>query len=111
MEKVYLNEYEEETILEKALIDEVDMVLNCNFDDFETGLELSYKTKLQIARDIIDYEEQLWEDLHIIVMERVLKEFQKRRKYLERKEKISNLDKEELFELKNLKEYIKESEE
>lgn len=59
---------EKPNTLEQAIIDEIDMVLDCNFDSYETGLKLSDEKKLEIAQDIISYEDQLWEDLHIIIM-------------------------------------------
>jgi hypothetical protein len=107
-----LKNWDDKTILEQAIIDEIDMVLECNFDNFETGLELSDEKKLEIAQDIIDYDDDLWEDLHVITMERVAKAFKRRRAYLEQKEKVCELDKDEVYELENLKEYIEmESEE
>ena len=88
--------------LEKALIDEIDMVLNCNFDDYETDIVLSEETKSQIAYDIINYEDKLWEDLHIITLERVKSALVERYKYLVNKEKTCELDKEEKYELETL---------
>lgn len=55
------------TTLEQAIIDEIDMVLECNFDSYETGLELSDEKKLEIAQDIINKDYQIWEDLHTLV--------------------------------------------
>ena len=58
---------EKPNTLEQAIIDEIDMVLDCNFDSYETGLKLSDEKKLEIAQDIISKDYQIWEDLHMLV--------------------------------------------
>jgi hypothetical protein len=89
-------------VLEDALIDEIDMVLDCNF---ENEIDLEENVKRQIAKDIIDFEDGIWEDLHIIVLERLKNEFIKKLKYLEEKSKVCELDKEELYDYETLKEW------
>lgn len=65
MEEYYTN-------LEKALMDEIDMILDC-YEDYE-NVKLSEETKNDIANDIINYEDQLWEDLHVIICDYIKKE-------------------------------------
>lgn len=93
---------EEESVWEKPLIEEIDMILNCNFDDYETGIELSDSDKKEIVYDIINYEDELWEEIHMITLERVKKALVERYMYLIKKQKVCELDKEERKELENL---------
>lgn len=54
--------------LELAMIEEIDMILDCNFDN---EIELSENTKLKIAREIICKEDRLWEDLNNIIRDKI----------------------------------------
>lgn len=60
-------ENKELTIMEQFLIDEIDMILDCCYDDEE--IELDNNTKYQIVRQIIEYEDDLWENLITIIRE------------------------------------------
>lgn len=65
------NELEKENALpnwHKALLDEIDDVLHCNFDSYETGIDLTQEQKLDIVNDMLDKEYQCWEDIRIIIM-------------------------------------------
>lgn len=66
---------EEETALHKALVEEIDMILEC-YDDYE-GVELSDNAKSDIAWNIINYEDNLWEELNNTICEYIRKELVK----------------------------------
>lgn len=68
-------EVDEETPLHKALIDEIDMVLEC-YEDYE-NVELSENTKIDIAWNIINYEDNLWEELNNTICDYIRKELVK----------------------------------
>lgn len=61
--------------MEKFLIDEIDMILDCCYDDEE--VELDDKTKFKIARNIINYEDDLWEMLNDIIRDYIDREVDK----------------------------------
>lgn len=82
--------------LELALIEEVDFVLEGNWDNY---IDLTEEKKLEIAQNIIDEENGLWEDLNNIIIERVKNALLDRKKYLLDKEKVCELDKEEKYDL------------
>jgi hypothetical protein len=86
IEEEDLNEYE------TMLIEEIDMVLETNWDN---EIDLPKETKIKIARDIIDSDYDLWEDLMCITIDRVKNAFLDRKKYLLEKQKVCELDKEE----------------
>lgn len=66
---------EEETALHKALVEEIDMILEC-YDDYE-GVELSDNAKSDIAWNIINYEDNLWEELNNTICDYIRKELVK----------------------------------
>lgn len=51
--------------LEKALIDEINMILE-SYDDYE-NIELKDNIKEKIAKHIINNDYQIWEDLNCII--------------------------------------------
>ncbi len=53
------------TTLEQAIIDEIDMNLEC-YDNYK-NFNLSDEKKLEIAQDIINKDYQIWEDLNCII--------------------------------------------
>lgn len=61
------------TNLEKALMDEIIMIMDCNYD--EEDLEKFEKTDiLKIARDMIQYHFPIWELLNGIITDYLDKE-------------------------------------
>lgn len=68
-------ENKELTIMEEFLIDEIDMILDCCYDEEE--IELDDKAKVKIARNIINYEDDLWEMLNDIIRDYIDKEVDK----------------------------------
>lgn len=60
------------TNLEKALMDEINMILECYEDD--ENVKLSEEVKNAIANNIINYEDKIWEDLHIIICDYIREE-------------------------------------
>ena len=89
--------------LEKALIDEIDMVLDSA--DLDSDI-LSEDKKLDIARDIIAEDDQVWEELIICVNDRIRPSMKKKLMYLFEKGKTTTLDKEELCQFNALKDFI-----
>ena len=94
--------YESKNNLELMLIDEIDCVLECNYDNYETGIDLTKSEKLEISRSIIECEYQFWEDLHIIIINIINNKLKTKLEYLRNKNKVSNLDKEEKHQLETL---------
>lgn len=47
--------------MEQFLIDEIDMILECCYDE---ELELDEEKKYKIARNLIDYDDDIWEMLN-----------------------------------------------
>lgn len=68
-------ENKELTIMEQFLIDEIDMILDCCYDEEE--IELDDKAKFKIARNIINYEDDLWEMLNDIIRDYIDREVNK----------------------------------
>jgi hypothetical protein len=94
--------YESKNNLELMLIDEINCVLECNYDNYETGIDLTESEKLEISRDIIDSEYQFWEDLNAIIINIINNKLKTKLEYLRNKNKLSNLDKEEKHQLEIL---------
>lgn len=89
--------------LEKVLIDEIDMVLDSA--DLNSDI-LSEDEKLDIARDIIAEDDQVWEELMICINDRIRPSMKKKLMYLFEKGKTTTLDKEELYQFNALKDFI-----
>lgn len=66
---------EEETALHKALVEEIDMILE-GYNDYK-GVELSDNVKSDIAWNIINYEDSLWEELNNTICDYIRKELVK----------------------------------
>lgn len=94
--------YESKNNLELMLIDEIDCVLETNYDNYETGIDLTESEKLEISRSIIECEYQFWEDLRIIIIDIINNKLKTKLEYLRNKNKVSNLDKEEKHQLETL---------
>lgn len=94
--------YESKNNLELMLIDEIDCVLETNYDNYETGIDLTESEKLEISRDIIECEYQFWEDLRIVIIDIINNKLKTKLEYLRNKNKVSNLDKEEKYQLEVL---------
>lgn len=54
-------ENKELTIMEQFLIDEIDMICDCCYDE---EVELDDKIKYNIAKKIINYDDDIWEMLN-----------------------------------------------
>lgn len=78
--------------LELALIDEIEMILDSNYERYETGIDLSDEDKLNIAQDIISYEDNIWEDLYLVTMDYINKKLKKRLDYLRSLDNITYLE-------------------
>ena len=63
------------TPLEQAILNEIDMILEC-YEDYE-NVELSENTKIDIAWNIINYEDNLWEELNNTICDYIRKELVK----------------------------------
>lgn len=63
------------TPLEQAILNEIDMILEC-YEDYE-NVELSENTKIDIAWNIINYEDNLWEELNNTICDYISKELVK----------------------------------
>lgn len=85
---------------DKALIDEIDDILDGNYERYENGIDLSDGIKLDIAREVS--AEFDWEDLRYFIMEKINRELKNKLDYLRKKEKVTNLDDEERFDLETL---------
>lgn len=94
--------YESKNNLELMLIDKIDYALENNYDNYETGIDLTESEKLEISRDIIDSEYQFWEDLNAIIINIINNKLKTKLEYLRNKNKVSNLDKEERSQLEIL---------
>lgn len=94
--------YESKNNLELMLIDEINCVLECNYDNYETGIDLTESEKLEISRSIIECEYQFWEDLHSIIIDIIDNKLKTKLEYLRNKNKVSSLDKEEKHQLETL---------
>lgn len=64
-------ENKELTIMEQFLIDEIDMICDCCYDE---EIELTDEKKYQIARNLIDYDDDIWEMLNDRIREYIDKE-------------------------------------
>lgn len=78
--------------LELAIIDEIDMILDSNYESYDTGIELTDSEKITIAKDIINKDYQVWEDLNCIIIEYINKILKKRLNYLRNLDNVSTLD-------------------
>lgn len=87
--------------LDIAIMEEIDMVLNSNY---ENEVDLEEEVKLEMAREIICEEDCLWEDLNIIINVKIGEQLRKKLQYLEEKQKCTSLDKEEMYLYNFLKE-------
>lgn len=94
--------YESKNNFELMLIDEIDCVLDCCYDSYDTGIDLTESEKLEISRDIINSEYQFWEDLNVIISNIINNKLKTKLEYLRNKNKVSNLDKEERNQLEIL---------
>ncbi len=94
--------YESKNNLELMLIDEIDCVLDCCYDSHDTGIDLTDSEKLEMSRDIIDSDYQFWEDLNAIIIDIIDNKLKTKLEYLRNKNKVSNLDKEEIYQLEIL---------
>ena len=59
-------DYESKTNEELALLDEIEYVLEDNYDSYDTGIDLTESEKLEISRDIIS-NEYLWGKLNQVI--------------------------------------------
>ena len=71
------------TNLEKALMDEIDMILN-DYIDYK-DIKLDKEDKISIVYDIINYEDELWENLNNIICDYIRKQL-----FLKQKESENN---------------------
>lgn len=94
--------YESKNNLELMLIDEINCILENNYDNYEIGIDLTESEKLEISRDIIDSEYQFWEDLNAIIIDIIVNKLKTKLEYLRNKNKVSNLDKKERNQLEIL---------
>lgn len=78
--------------LELAIIDEIEMILDCNYESYDTGIELTDNEKIVIAQDIINNDYQIWEDLNCIIREYIDKILKKRLNYLRNLDNVTTLD-------------------
>lgn len=85
---------------EMAILDEIQDVLNCNFDQFETGLDLPYDEKLNIAREVLS--EYYFDNMDDFIARKINRRLKARYKMLIEKSKVCELDKSERHELENL---------
>ena len=63
------------TPLEQAIVEEINMIVE-SYEDYE-NIELSEETKMNIAYDIINYEDHLWEDFNNTICDYIRKELTK----------------------------------
>lgn len=78
--------------LELAIIDEIEMILDCNYESYDTGIELTDNEKIVIAQDIINNDYQIWEDLNCIIREYIDNILKKRLNYLRNLDNVTTLD-------------------
>lgn len=93
--------YESKTNEELVLIDEIEYVLEDNYDSYDTGIDLTESEKLEISRDIIS-NEYLWGKLNQVICDLIDDKLKTKLEYLRNKNKVSNLDKEERIQLEVL---------
>lgn len=90
--------------LEKALIDEIDMVLDSYYDRYVTNLDLSNEQKLKICHNIISYNDEIWSELNDVIINYINKFYEKRYEYLKNKHEVCcEIDSKEEYELQSLK--------
>lgn len=94
-------DYESKTNEELALLDEIEYVLEDNYDSYDTGIDLTESEKLEISRDIIS-NEYLWGKLNQVICDLINDKLKTKLEYLRNKNKVSNLDKEERTQLEVL---------
>lgn len=68
-------ENKELTIMEQFLIDEIDMICECCYDNEE--IELTDEKKYGIARKLINYDDDIWEMLNDRIREYIDEEVSK----------------------------------
>lgn len=73
---------EQESFLYKALVEEINMILN-EYEDYK-DISLNGETISNIAWDIINYEDHLWEELNNTICDYIRKELVK--DYINKKE-------------------------
>lgn len=73
---------EQESFLYKALVEEINMILN-EYDDYK-DISLNGEIISNIAWDIINYEDHLWEELNNTICDYIRKELVK--DYINKKE-------------------------
>lgn len=78
--------------LELAIIDEIEMILDSNYESYDTGIELDDNEKIVIAQDIINNDYQIWEDLNCIIREYIDNILKKRLNYLRTLDNVTTLD-------------------
>lgn len=78
--------------LELAIIDEIDMILDSNYESYDTGIELDDNEKITIAQNIINNDYQIWEDLNCIIIEYIDNILKKRLNYLRTLDNMTTLD-------------------
>jgi hypothetical protein len=74
---------------ELALIDELDMILE---DNYENLFEFDEEEKLDIVRDFLNNDYQVWEDINCILMNYVNKKLKDRLNYLRSLDNCTTLD-------------------
>lgn len=94
-------DYESKTNEELVLIDEIEYILESNYDNYDTGINLTESEKLEISRDIIS-NEYLWGRLNQVICDLINDKLKTKLEYLRNKNKVSNLDKEEKSQLEIL---------
>lgn len=100
--------------LEKALIDEINMNLTCEYED---KLKVEECDKLKISQEIIDKENTLWEDLNNIINDKLddykaerIEKLKKEISYHQEKLKCCGYGKREIYELADLENELEELE-
>lgn len=83
-----------------GIIEQIDTLIGANWD-YE--IDLTDEEKNTIAQDIIDFEDDFWETLNCILLEKMERKFNEKYEYLKEKEKVAPLDKDELLDYSFLK--------
>jgi hypothetical protein len=96
-----LKDDEKLTNWELAMIDELDMILDCNYENL---FDFTEEEKLDIVRDFLNNDYQVWEDINCILMNYVNEKLKDRLNYLRSLDNTTTLDprSEEYRELSNL---------
>ncbi len=83
-----------------GIIEQIDTLIGSNWD-YE--IDLTDKEKSEIAEEVIDFEDDFWETLNCILLEKMERKFNEKYEYLKEKEKVAPLDKDELLDYEFLK--------